>query len=519
MERGTARHSLRLSTRTNIKESNQLSTTAKKARTAKDVEVAFSGDRIILPQGMSTKRAISWIQAFDTEQNRAVQFTESFMAYPTDGAYALYRALKELYGFTSLKATPSFFGEEPPRMIGVEISPGEIVKVPWGRIAVPGIDGYLETGFIIKDNRFIFKLDCTVKRKHENKMNELSARVKQNLKERSLYKGQAIRVKFAWNTRELQDEVFDPLDSSYTPRFIQVGDLTPDDIILNDDTQAIVDVSVFTPIREAEKCRKLGIPLHRGILLEGPYGTGKTLTATVLGNVCVEHGWTFVYLDDVTHLEAALNFARDYQPAVVFAEDIDRVVSGARNSFIDGILNTIQGVNTRDHEIMMVLTTNYVEKINRAMLRPGRLDAVISMDAPNAKSVEKLVRMYAGSSLPANADLSVTCENLKGQIPATIREVVERAKLAAIRHGGGDIITADDMDVVAIGMNKQIELLSRSIPRKLTGAEAFGRAVAEVTLQGMNNLAKGQMFLQDSIKDETDDGTLDITEVEAAASE
>jgi SpoVK/Ycf46/Vps4 family AAA+-type ATPase len=72
------------------------------------------------------------------------------------------------------------------------------------------------------------------------------------------------------------------------------------------------------------------VPLKRGVLLEGPYGTGKTLTAFVTAKKCVENGWTFIMLDRVAALKEALTFARMYAPAVVFAEDIDRSVEGER---------------------------------------------------------------------------------------------------------------------------------------------------------------------------------------------
>lgn len=472
------------------------------------------GDKIILPEGMTPKKAIQWIQAFETEQNRQVAFTTNINAFPTDGAFALYRALKELYGFTSLKNKPGFFGDTPPLMIGVEVAEGEIIQVPWGQMGVPGVDGVIETSYSIKDKRFIFTLSGQVKRKHEHKMTEITDKVKEILREKSIYRGQAIRVKFAKDVEELLDSGGSPIDSDYTPRFMNFDGIDESQLILNEDTARLVDVNVFTPIKNTQACRENNIPLHRGVLMEGQYGTGKTLTATVLGKVCKDNKWTFIYLDNVEHLQAALEFAKDYQPAVVFAEDVDRVMGGNdRNSFMDGILNTVSGVNTKDYEIMMVLTTNHVEKINQAMLRPGRLDAVISIDAPDAESVQKLIRMYGGTSIPANADLSRAGELLSGSIPAVVREVVERSKLGAIQSSGSSIISGEDMEVAALGMSRQRDLLERSQPKKVTAAEAFGDGAFRALMKFVDSISynsEGTRLLEwAGEKMPLDDGTLD----------
>ena len=76
----------------------------------------------------------------------------------------------------------------------------------------------------------------------------------------------------------------------------------------------------------------------------------------------------------------------------------------------------------------MVLTTNHVEKINPAMLRPGRLDAVISVRPPDkGRRSSGCSRLYGRGLIPKEEDLSSVGKKLEGLIPALIREVVERA--------------------------------------------------------------------------------------------
>jgi transitional endoplasmic reticulum ATPase len=58
-------------------------------------------------------------------------------------------------------------------------------------------------------------------------------------------------------------------------------------------------------------------------------------------------------------------------------------------------LNEIDGVESKGKELITILTSNHAENINQAMLRPGRLDAVLSIQAPDAFAAEKLIRLYA----------------------------------------------------------------------------------------------------------------------------
>src|SRR5690606_35602369 len=137
------------------------------------------------------------------------------------------------------------------------------------------------------------------------------------------------------------------------------------------ETDALIRTNIFSPLKHTEACRKHKIPLKRGILLEGKYGTGKSLTARVTAKVAVDNGWTFIMLNRAQGLRAAIEFARTYQPCVIFAEDIDRVAD-REDENVNDLVNMLDGVVTKDMEMMICLTTNFIEKIDQALLRPGR---------------------------------------------------------------------------------------------------------------------------------------------------
>lgn len=419
------------------------------------VDLERKGTKIILPEEMPFNDGINWLRRWRDEEDTLVAISEDVQAYPMDGAFAFARAISQLNGFSQQVPTPGFFGSRPPVMIGLSTGVDESVQVPWGRVEIPGIKGYLETSYSrAEGNMPIFVIKGEVRKGDKEKVIQLANLTRRLVKNESIYRGRAIRVRFP-------DEMTD-FDPSISPKFLDTSKVKDKELIFSDETMQIIQTSIFTPIEHTAECRKNGIPLKRGILLEGPYGVGKTLTADVMSKLSEDNGWTFIYLQTVEDLAQAILFAKQYQPAVIFAEDVDSVVSGERRGSLNEILNTIDGIESKGTDIMVCLTTNHVERINKAMLRPGRLDAVISIRPPDAKAVEKLIRLYGRNRIGEGEPLNKVATELEGQIPALIREVVERSKLAAIhRNPSGDLhLTEADLLIAASAMKRHLELLA-----------------------------------------------------------
>jgi transitional endoplasmic reticulum ATPase len=135
---------------------------------------------------------------------------------------------------------------------------------------------------------------------------------------------------------------------------------------------------------------------------------------------------------------------------------------------MDDILNIIDGVDTKHDNIITVLTTNHLDNVNQAMLRPGRLDAIIDVLPPDADTAERLVRFYGGDAIREEEDLAVVGETLSGQIPAVIEETVKRAKLFQLTlldkgHAVTDI-SAEALRQASVTMSTQVELLREQEP-------------------------------------------------------
>lgn len=436
-------------------------------------EIVREGTQIVVPDGMALSTAIDHLHTRMQYEEQTIEVNETVEAFVWDGALAFQKAMKEIFGWSDAVPVKTMFGENPPQMISVEVGYKETALVPWGQFKVPGITGYLSTGIQRTKKGAFFSINATIKRKDEAKVRRLVALTRELVEKESIYKGKAFKLR-------LRDDDGRELGMPM-PQFLNLSKVKPEELVFSEEVGNAIQTNIFTAIENTDKCREFKIPLKRGILLYGPYGTGKSLTSYVTAKKAQENGWSFLYCERAGELAEMVKLAHHFQPSVVFCEDIDRAVSGGRTVEMDDILNIIDGIESKGVELMVVLTTNHVEELNQALLRPGRLDAVINVLPPDAKAVEKLIRVYGRGLVPANADLSAVGEKLSGCIPAVIREVVEKSKLSAIKLGlpesGKLTLTPAALLDSANTMNNQLELLNRKKP---TQTPDLVRALADV---------------------------------------
>lgn len=456
------------------------------------------GSSIILPDNpeeMPVPVAIKALTDLQEQEEKVVQVYAEFEGYPLDAALACVKAMERTFGWANSVDTPGFFGPNPPSMVNVEIGPGQYAQIPFGRFEVPGIEGFLQ--FDVDESGFV--MHGKWRRKDAPKFDRVVHAAREILRTESIYKGVALK---------LHTDSDGDLTIHTPPTFINTDKLNKEELILNDDVEEMISTSVFVPVQHTQQCRTAGIPLNRGVLLEGTYGVGKTMTALMTAKVCADNGWTFLLLEDANDLAEGLLFAQRYAPAVVFCEDIDRVTQ-ERDDAANELLNTIDGILTKDAEVIAIMTTNHVEHINKAMLRPGRLDSVISVSAPDAKSVKRLINLYSRGLLAEGETLEEVGKELAGQIPATIREVVERAKLRAIPHmnGSGLHITEQDLLHAAYEMKVHLELLNRQPSQEPTASERFTQAYADLLREaGITPLLEANIDTMDTLNDKLREG-------------
>jgi transitional endoplasmic reticulum ATPase len=426
-------------------------------KTVNNVDIVKHGEKLILPQTLSMENAIELLErriAYDAQE---VAFSQNFEVFPWDGANALDKVLTNRYGWAPATATPSMFGPQPPKMITIDVGYGERKEVAWGRFSLPNIAGFIQCSADKVRGRLVFKVDAKVLRRDEQNIKELFAELNIELLNNSIYRGKAFKMRF-------RDDEGDILEMP-EPQFINHMDIDPATLVYATDVQNSIETNLFTPIRRIRDCKANGIPVKRGILLGGMYGCGKTLAAKVAARLAVENDVTYLYVQRADELADAVEFVKMYSDpgAVIFCEDIDRAVNGNRSTEMDDILNVIDGIDTKSANIITVLTTNNLAAINPAMLRPGRLDAVINVTEPDAPAAEKLVRIYGGKAIDADLDLTEVGQSLSGQIPAVIAEVVKRAKLSQLKiQDPGTLVEKIGVQALldsAASMTEQVKLL------------------------------------------------------------
>lgn len=390
-------------------------------------DIVHFGDKITLPVGMGIPAAIDVLLRREQYLEEEMDMIEVFDVFPWDGAVALNRCLQAKYGWASAEPTPGFFGPKPPQLISVDIGPDEVISVPWGRFSMPGVTGHINCGMAMKSGHIAFQIHAHIKRKDESVIRDMFTRIRQELKDNSIYRGKAIKIRF-------EDDNGEDL-AMPEPKFINVESIKEESLIYSKPVMDAVETNLFTPIRRISELAANNIKVKRGILLGGTFGTGKTLAAFVAAKLATQQGMTYIYVPRADELPQAIEFAKQYQTvgAVVFCEDIDRVADGERTVEMDDMLNLIDGIDTKTAKIMVVLTTNNLNGINAALLRPGRLDAVINIEPPDAETVVRLIHFYGDDTIDPAADLTPIGVLLQGQIPAVIAEVVHRAKLAQLR--------------------------------------------------------------------------------------
>jgi transitional endoplasmic reticulum ATPase len=452
------------------------------ADNARRVQIERSGDArtVLVPETMTLPVAIHALKRQMDYEEEIVEIMEEVECHPLDGARALMQVLKRRYGWVDAQSyeVETMFGKVDikPEVVSLEVDFGKYEQILWGALAIPGVSTPLRTGATNKGTkrkpRFIFFIGGEIKRKYEALVQAIAKEVRREIAENSIYRGKAFRL--------ITDDEGN-LNPTAQPTFMDTSKANPDDLILNEDTMTDVRASIFTPICKTELVRSRGVPLKRGVLLYGVYGTGKTMTAHCTARLARENHWTFVYLDRPEALPQAIQFCSVYGPTVIFAEDIDRVVGEQRDEVANNILNTIDGIDSKGSDVMVILTTNHVRRIYPAMLRPGRLDHKIHIAKPDADAVARLIRLYAGDNLPDNTDIGTACEALDGQIPAVIAEAVKRATLYSAALGETNLLSGEALAMSARSMKTEIDLMDDAQrPKTISREEALGKATSEL---------------------------------------
>lgn len=418
-----------------------------------DDDIVFTGTKYILPANATLESGISFLQKRLDDEENLVEFSKTFPYRPWDGARATELAIKEFAGFTLGKTLYSFFGRQLPQLIDVRIGPGQddTVQVPWGALQIPGLTNTTLHLGSAKDPELgqIFSIHVEAPRKWRRHLDGLFKLIEKHLREHSIYKGKAI-------------------DGG--ENFIDVSVINPADFVYTQSVMRRLEGDVWCFIRHSELLAQLGQDGKFAALLEGPYGTGKTGAAMLTAQIAVANGWTFLMCrPGRDNLVTTLEMARMYQPAVVFAEDVDTMAGPQSGNTIERHLDMLDGIKAKGLKLLTIFTTNHAEDIHKGMLRPGRIGAVISIGAMDRPGVEQLGRRVIGESLDPDTDWDKVFENCEGYMPAFVREVFDRSVRYAITLNDGVLgrIGTEALCLAADSLRDQYRLMEDADEEKV----------------------------------------------------
>jgi hypothetical protein len=390
------------------------------------------GTKLRIPANMTPQRAVKTIEAFIMAEEEVTAFTRTFNYRPWDGAAATERAIRVLTGTSGIgKAQVSFFGSNPPQRITVATGVAETIEVPWGVIEVPLFDGELRLdSYRDKELGTLFVINAHAPKKFAGSINGLFNLIQTELEERSIYKGKAF-------------------NGGETPEFIDLTSVDPTTVVYSDDVVVALDTNIWAMLEHSDAMRREGVSLKRSVLLHGPYGTGKTLGGILTAQKAVANGWTFIKArPGQDNAAEVLQTARLYSPAVVFIEDVDTFArAGHDPDAMSKLLDSFDGISAKGVEILNIMTTNHKHLISKGMLRPGRLDALIEIAELDLGGVTRMVKSLVPEDQLDNIEYERVYEHMTGYLPAFVRESIDRAKLASISRGKGELLPLNTSDL------------------------------------------------------------------------
>ena len=215
-----------------------------------------------------------------------------------------------------------------------------------------------------------------------------------------------------------------------------------------DEVQELVEF-----LRDPKKFQKLGGRIPKGVLLVGPPGTGKTLIArAIAGEADVPFfsisGSDFVEMFvgvGASRVRDMFEQGKKSAPCIIFIDEIDAVgrhrghgVGGGhdeREQTLNALLVEMDGFDTQEG-VIIIAATNRPDVLDPALLRPGRFDRQITVNLPDVKGREEILRVHCRKvKLAEGVDLQVVARGTPGYSGAELANVINEAALLAARRG------------------------------------------------------------------------------------
>ena len=255
-------------------------------------------------------------------------------------------------------------------------------------------------------------------------------------------------------------------------------------------------------LEKPEKFHAMGAKIPKGVLLYGPPGTGKTLLAkAVAGEAQVPFfsisGSEFVEMFvgvGASRVRDLFTKAKQSAPAIIFVDEIDAVgrsrgvgVGGGndeREQTLNQLLVEMDGFDATTN-IILIAATNRPDVLDQALLRPGRFDRQIAVDAPDLPGRTKILEVHsAGKPLDKNIELVSIARRTPGFTGADLANLMNEAALLAARQGQSSVTIQDldeAIDRVIAGPQRRTRVMNPD-EKRMTAYHEGGHALAAAAL-------------------------------------
>jgi len=206
---------------------------------------------------------------------------------------------------------------------------------------------------------------------------------------------------------------------------------------------------VELPLLRPDLFKRAGIKPGKGILLSGPSGTGKTLLAKA---VATEANANFISVkgpeliskwvgESEKHVREIFKKARQVAPTIIFFDEFDSIskmrgmsISDATERVVNQLLTELDGIEELE-KVIVIAATNRKDLIDSSLLRPGRIDIIVELSAPDRKTREKIFEVHTKNMpLDKNVKLSDYLEETEGWTGADIESIARNAGINAIKR-------------------------------------------------------------------------------------
>ena len=263
-------------------------------------------------------------------------------------------------------------------------------------------------------------------------------------------------------------------------------------------------------LKHPAKYKKLGAKIPKGALLLGAPGTGKTLLAkAVSGEASVPFfsisGAEFVEMFvgvGASRVRDLFDQAKRNAPSIIFIDEIDAVgrhrgagLGGGhdeREQTLNQILVEMDGFDT-DDSVILLAATNRPDVLDKALLRPGRFDRQIVVDAPSVDGREAILKIHSKNvPMDKSVDLKVLARGTPGLVGADLENLVNESALLAARKNKKKVAMTDFEDAkdkVMMGVERKSMILTPK-EKKVTAYHEAGHALVAHFTEGSDPVHK-----------------------------